>query len=261
MKFRYFLILIVSYMFSFVSWAQMPNCFEQKKNEINSFIDVSLSGPILLDQDLEIIWSAIQEAYSVDLQNLNLNLKLEEKNSAEIGAWADLQDTKAVIVVSRANRFHRKMNSATVTLILCHELGHFLGGLPRYSNSSWASVEGQADYFATASCVPAIYNKIAAKLTKSFAVKDEVKNYCRSTLLDLPLNFCEYALEGAYSLIQILSPFHVIESQSSLSIQSRDLSISTQLIESHASLSCRYETFLRGLLTLERPSCWFSPLM
>lgn len=39
-------------------------------------------------------------------------------------------------------------------LVACHELGHHLGGAPRFSDedSKWASVEGEADYFATLQC-------------------------------------------------------------------------------------------------------------
>jgi hypothetical protein len=36
------------------------------------------------------------------------------------------------------------------TLVLCHELGHHLGGYP--FSAQWAANEGQSDYFATLSC-------------------------------------------------------------------------------------------------------------
>ena len=48
---------------------------------------------------------------------------------------------------------HPKMNPATFYLLLCHELGHFLGGPPLKSRTGWSSTEGQSDYYSAASCV------------------------------------------------------------------------------------------------------------
>ena len=43
---------------------------------------------------------------------------------------------------------------ATVT---CHELGHHLGGAPRYGNNTdWAANEGESDYWASKECMKAI---------------------------------------------------------------------------------------------------------
>ncbi len=36
-------------------------------------------------------------------------------------------------------------------LVVCHEVGHHLGGFP-FKGDSWAGAEGQADYFATQAC-------------------------------------------------------------------------------------------------------------
>lgn len=46
------------------------------------------------------------------------------------------------------------LNSDAWTLAVCHELGHHFGGYPFFDapGLKWASVEGQADYFATRVC-------------------------------------------------------------------------------------------------------------
>ena len=43
--------------------------------------------------------------------------------------------------------------------MLCHELGHHLGGTPTKDSASWASTEGQADYFATLKCLRKVFRK------------------------------------------------------------------------------------------------------
>jgi hypothetical protein len=41
--------------------------------------------------------------------------------------------------------------------VVCHELGHHLGGFFFYDDHDWASAEGQADYFATHSCLREVW--------------------------------------------------------------------------------------------------------
>ena len=40
--------------------------------------------------------------------------------------------------------------------VACHELGHHLGGLPKF-NRDWASVEGESDYYAALKCMRRIF--------------------------------------------------------------------------------------------------------
>ena len=43
--------------------------------------------------------------------------------------------------------------------VICHELGHHLGGYPRKSTAFWASNEGQSDYFASTKCLRRVFRK------------------------------------------------------------------------------------------------------
>ncbi|CAB4149789.1 hypothetical protein UFOVP558_32 [uncultured Caudovirales phage] len=47
---------------------------------------------------------------------------------------------------------HPKMTKNAFIAVLCHELGHHIGGAPKY-RADWASNEGQSDYFATLRCM------------------------------------------------------------------------------------------------------------
>lgn len=61
-------------------------------------------------------------------------------------------------------------------MILCHEVGHFLGGHPKSKEDKfkWASAEGQADYFASAKCMKLV-------------LKNDPQNEAKASKLDLPL--------------------------------------------------------------------------
>lgn len=46
------------------------------------------------------------------------------------------------------------MTQTAFLTVACHELGHHMGGAPRYDrNTDWAATEGQADYWATLNCM------------------------------------------------------------------------------------------------------------
>ena len=51
---------------------------------------------------------------------------------------------------------HQAVTADGFALVVCHELGHHLGGAPQkvdwFGRLRWASNEGQADYWGTAKC-------------------------------------------------------------------------------------------------------------
>jgi len=114
------------------------------------------------------------------------------------------------------------MTEGALTEIACHEVGHHLGGFPYYAGSSM-SVEGQADYFATGSCMKKLgLSTLSASLTLSTAL-------ARLTGDRRP------------------------------SRSTRDSSVVSRTYPNHPRAQCRLDTFDRGTTRAERPRCWFSP--
>lgn len=50
---------------------------------------------------------------------------------------------------------HQAATRDAFMFLLCHEMGHHIGGTPHYPSTSiaWASAEGQADYFGSLKCM------------------------------------------------------------------------------------------------------------
>jgi len=52
------------------------------------------------------------------------------------------------------------MTRDSLALVICHEIGHHLGGAPKtFLYDRWPSAEGQADYFATSKCLKKYYQE------------------------------------------------------------------------------------------------------
>lgn len=79
--------------------------------------------------------------------------------SNTINAYAEQAPGKFMITIYGGLARHKSMDADSVTLTMCHELGHHLGGYPKKSTNRWSSAEGQADYYATMKCGRKIWEK------------------------------------------------------------------------------------------------------
>lgn len=133
-------------------------------------------------------------------------------------------------------------------LVVCHEMGHLLGGFPFYSNEDVAS-EGQADYWATQACAKAVWKS--------------GYNYAR-------------AASASQSITNLLA---TLEGSSYPSQTRKDPSVVLYSVETHPAAQCRLDTYLAGAFCStafplyaypttqqqafvtscqNRPRCWFA---
>lgn len=136
--------------------------------------------------------------------------------------------------------------------VLCHELGHHMGGMPLYI-SDWAATEGQADYWAMKECM-----------------KD--------------LGYDAYQIQAAaVNLAGVLADIMGSPTPSKYVI---DQTVATKTLQGHPNAQCRLDTYLNGYLCKirgptttysskvnscyayptpttygkgDRPRCWFRP--
>lgn len=140
-------------------------------------------------------------------------------------------------------------------LILCHEMGHFLGGRPyvkvpqspivtvRVRNPfENLSVEGQADFYSTNICIKGYMNETGATEATIMAAV--------SNLMQVYLQVLQQELRTKVSLPKL-------ETESQF-VTDRIL----DLPHEYPSLQCRLDTLVAGLkqsqVSLDRPKCWYS---
>jgi hypothetical protein len=111
----------------------------------------------LNENDLNEITDRILKIYS-DFTKKNYNAKIvfnKNWNDDQVSAYATRPvDGEFHVTVSGGIVRAKGMTKDSLALVLCHELGHHLGGAPRTAlYNGWPSSEGQADYFASAKCL------------------------------------------------------------------------------------------------------------
>ena len=191
----------------------------------------------------------------------------------------DMKDNP-VMKVSGGILRHPDMNADSFIFILCHELGHYMGGAPKAfrGNSekrSWSSVEGQADYFAASKCLPITFKNMnnQKSIDKMYKHGDiaEANNICNSGL-------CSRIVLAGLSAGRLFADVQNYSAMPELFTRSRRVAWETE--QHHPEPQCRVDTVISGALCdidpnidfhnnkyeigacakdpKSRPACWFN---
>ena len=158
--------------------------------------------------------------------------------------------------------------------VVCHELGHHLGGAPKYKGqgNTWASNEGQSDYWAMLKCMRKVLeNEDNETIVANMKIDPIVTQKCDSQY-NLPKEnaLCRRLAMAGYSLAQLLGGGK---------FSTPDRTVVQRTSDSHPASQCRLDTyFASALCTADlsvdvsdtdatvgtcmsgigaRPACWF----
>lgn len=187
----------------------------------------SLTVPAQLDFDLKLMEDAVQDFETTvkeDLpSDLSLIITLEALNP-RVNAEINKKNNEVLIQVMGGMLMHPQMSDETFKLLLCHELGHLLGGPPLKSRNGWSSTEGQADYYSSLECVR-------------------------------KLNFDEKTfIESALALTRIYAE---VTRERLPRLDTCDERKVERTNYGYPPVQCRLDTLLAGWQGKARPNCWF----
>lgn len=171
-------------------------------------------------------------------------------------------------------------------LVLCHELGHHIGGSPKIVNflSRWASNEGQSDYFSTLKCLRNVFlNDNNAKVVKSLKIPAFLSDACvKAHPNKEDQMICQ---RSGMAGVSVAGFFASVRNQKEPQFDTPDMKIVTKTNDSHPDTQCRLDTYFQGALCEKlfsedvsqadevqgtchsstgqkiglRPLCWFKP--
>lgn len=209
-----------------------------------------------------------------------MTVKLDWENpKVNASATRSMQDDPIVIIFGGMIR-HPDMTRDGVMAVLCHELGHFMGGAPKKKRGtshkrSWSSAEGQADYFVGAKCLPFLLKQRidSRPLSGNEGEVEEVVARCGKD------EICQRTLLAGLSITKV---FATLKNYYEMpSFHKFDKTEVWETIFGHPEPQCRLDTILAGLTCSDsplkpfdaldplssscynkdgsRPRCWFSP--
>lgn len=183
---------------------------------------------------------------------------------------------------------HPRLTLDGFVILMCHELGHHFGGLPKRAQGSdtWASIEGQADYYATAVCAKYFFDLIPPPQTAEVTPQLlEARMRCASRITDpAAARLCARSLLASESFMESLKDRDLSWDDSDPQIV--PLTVGTHRDDTdrfpYPSDSCRMQTLRHGALCQQiprptsddvlgtslrnerycendRPRCWWAP--
>jgi hypothetical protein len=141
--------------------------------------------------------------------------------------------------------------------VICHEIGHFLGGEPRTAQG--VSAEAQADYYAAESCLPYIWHEDpstnAPATDRNPTLPQAIVDRCNDAWSDdSRAQICQRSLRAGWTTLNMNASIREIEAPNFLTPDTQEASAT---ILGYPSLQCRLDTFVAGATGMPRPHCWF----
>jgi hypothetical protein len=144
---------------------------------------------------------------------------------------------------------HETITEDGFALVLCHEIGHELGGAPKVGNffNRWASNEGQADYFAVLKCLRKTFlnDDNANIITGLNAPETLVKSCAKNHVNKDDKNIC---IRTGMAGVSVSNLFAALRSSTPASFNTPDSSEVSRTNDSHPAYQCRLDTYLQGSL-------------
>ena len=140
-----------------------------------------------------------------------------------------------------------EMDEDTLKVVVCHELGHVLGGYPEVPDYPYPknSVEGQADYFATAKCLKRVFaNDDNQALMQRVELPRSITTPCGQVYHDSErdIALCQRSLWAA------VRAFQFMYRDPGLSFDVPEATVAHETSTSYPAPQCRLDSLKAGAL-------------
>ena len=199
---------------------------------------------------------SVSAVYAPIIKDLGGKLKVNRLWKDEtVNASAERKGKTWVLNMYGGLARHSVTTEDGFALVLCHEMGHHLGGFPLIGADSgtpdWAANEGQADYFATMKCFRRVYGKDDnAAIVAKLSVPEIVNTKCSNTFKSQDeINLCIRESMGGNTLALLLWTLAnggKVDANKKPAFDTPDPSKVSATDDSHPAAQCRLDTYFNG---------------
>jgi hypothetical protein len=205
------------------------------------------SDPTKSEERFREIITQVSNLYVQTIKDLGGELSIETDWASDTNnAYAQREESKWIIKLFGGYYRNYSMTDDAFAGIVCHELGHHLGGAPFKPTKQgirWASSEGQADYWASAVCLKKYFETYPKEVQLDNL---NTKKQCDEKYQDTSeRNIC---YREALSALSIAKVFNGGGSYYTNFAGSTSTAIASFSQYEHPDAQCRYDTFMAGTL-------------
>lgn len=174
-----------------------------------------------------------------------------------VNAYASRQGTTWQVAMFGGLARYKDMTVDGFTYVVCHELGHHLGGAPKYVRNPWASVEGQSDYYGGLKCMKRLWaNDNNVAIVDNMQVDAVVEKACEKQFANSnEAALCKRLAMAGKTLGQTLAD---LGQEKAVDFATPSTVVVTKLMESHPPAQCRMDTYFAAALCDKDPTDDFS---
>jgi hypothetical protein len=193
-------------------------------------------------------------------KDYNAKLSISAKwEDATVNAYAQQSGKTWQVAMFGGLARHEETTVDGFAAVLCHEIGHHIAGAtrkPSMLGNTWASNEGQSDYYATTKCLKKYYKlekHLAETIKKylnisSFLNEEDTfaKNKCEEVYAGLEERaVCFRSALAGKSLARLLGS---LRNNPEVFFSKPDPKIATATNHNHPEAQCRMDTYFQGAL-------------
>ncbi len=204
--------------------------------------DGLLKGGISKKEFVDTI-ALVSNLYAPILKNFKGDLEVEgDWEDSTVNAYADRDGNVWKVYMFGGLARRPEITVDGFALVMCHELGHHVGGFPFVSD--WAADEGQADYFATQACARKLWgNDLAGNEKAASSVNSIAKKKCNARWQSpKDRNLCYRVAGASLSLARLLGALE----GSRPDFSKPDATVVTETDHEHPKAQCRLDTYVAG---------------
>lgn len=239
------------------------------------------------EHDFNVVTTTLFKLYAPvvkEKSNVELVMNADWKD-ATVNAFASREVGTWTIHVAGGIARAKGMTKDALALIVCHEIGHQLGGAPRtFLYDGWPSAEGQADYWASSKCLKKYYYELRNEEVRlDTSIPEKLINQCSvvyKTYTDIKI--CARTMMASVDFAQFLNELPDVRIPIDLEgFDTREVKGTNT--NNYPRPQCRFDTLSQGALcdiafdiaTSEtdakighcneitrpgtRPRCWYKP--
>lgn len=254
------------------------------ENNLKIMVGDKAAGGLTEEQFNSVI-DQVEEIYKPIVSTYGGNLEVVRNwTNGTVNAYAEQEGDIWKVSMFGGLARHKTITPDGFALVVCHELGHHIGGVPRYGGDDWASNEGQSDYFANLKCLRRIWDgQDNAAVIKDMQVPSFVTESCaKSWSSKADQDIC---VRGAMAGDSVAKLFASLSWSKPAQFNTPDPKQVTVTSDSHPATQCRLDTYFQASLCEVsfmdeigqedemsgvchgnngqevglRPRCWFKP--
>ncbi len=243
----------------------------------------------LTEEQFNMAIERVETIYAPIISQMGGKLVIDRNwDDATVNAYAQRSGDNWMVSMFGGLARHETITEDGMSLVVCHEIGHHIGGAPKkvsYYSNSWASNEGQADYFANLKCLRRVFmNDNNAEIVAKMTVPAALTEACTKAFAgEQDRSIC---IRGGMAGDSVAKLFQALRNQTvAPKFDTPDRTVVSVTNDNHPQTQCRMDTYFQGSLcevnvnddvqqdsevtgtchgTLGhkvglRPTCWFKP--